>query len=157
MLTNEGEERARAAHLAFIAEHAIDCAAAGDNLGALLFMRPLFAEYGPDEGYAFTRRVLRASVPPAAPGAITPATVMHIDPDSGTVHHHAVDDPEVPQWVRLYSQIVAAQSNGDDDTERALWNAAVELDHDGSIIGNIMMNAVQAGANVLRALREQQQ
>jgi len=153
MLTNEGDERARAAHVAWMAEQAVELAAAGDRLNALLVIRPLFADYGPDESYAWVRAVLRYSVPRRPEGApITRASAMRLDRATGTWTPHAVDDPEVPAAVRTYAQMVAAQANGDDDTERALWQA-VSASDDSDAIGVIMLTALDAAVRVVRAGR----
>jgi len=151
VITPSDEERRVAAHIAQMVEEGLRLGVAGDQLGAVETMRPLFYEYGPAEAYVWVRAMLR-HVPTHAPGCDCDrdepqrAIVQSRDTVTGEIIERDIDDPEIPTGIRTLARMIAAHDNGDDDTVLALWQATVDSRDDdalSAIMHRVLIYAVR--------------
>ena len=153
--TNKEQLRV-AQHIAEMADESVSHGLRGDMPSAVGTLAPLFYEYGPDEAYAWVRAVLRkVVVPPCDCGMPHWPVIAQWDADQQKAVPRDVHDPEVPLSVRLLAQMIAAQSNGDEDTEYALWNAAVTAE-DAETVTAVMNRALLYAVRGAQARQDQQ-
>ena len=145
-------ERQVAEHIAAMVDDSLRFGAAGDWYNAVQSIRPIFAQYGPDEGFAWTRAMIRR-LPidrcGCEEGHPVQPVVAQLDTDTGAVTVRDIHDADIPTGIRVLAQMIAATANDDYDTARALWDAVVD-NEDTEATFTIMERALFYAVQALR-------